>query len=256
MSVYQFTTFGDELLPRYDAQRQIGPAPALPAVQTGFAGPFDARSGRNTPPALRMIEFTGTYIGDPDATFVDESGNILTDESDNALTVDRSADIQIERLTRLIGETRRIERTRFADGALHYLTARLLSADFQTAHRDGTRIATVSPRFETAQAAWHSAERQSVSDALDMTQSQISVEGRNGGLLPARQAIVTLTFSQRGASFMLGGLSGGNGWHWRLDFEDSDPASGVWADRSRSRIRHNRTGRFERLQPICRRRQP
>ncbi len=228
MSVYKFTRFGDELLPRYDPQRQLGPAPALPAVQSGFAGPFDARGGENTPPAVRMIEFTGTYIGDPDSVLVDESGAVLTDESDSTLTFDRSADIQVERLTRLIGETRRIERKRFADGALHYLAARLLAVDFQTRTRDGTRIATVSPRFETAQSAWHSAERSSVSGALDMSAAQISLEGVNSGLLAARQAVVTLTFSRRGASFSLFGAAGGRVWHWRLAFEESDPAAGAW----------------------------
>ena len=216
------------MLPAYDAQRQIGPAPALPAVQTGFAGPFDARSGRNTPPAMRMIEFTGTYIGDPDAGLIDENGDNLTDEGDSPITFDRSADIQVERLTRLIGETRRIERKRFADGALHYLTARLLSADFQTRPRDGTRIATISPRFETARSAWYSAERKSVSGTLDMTSGAPSVEGNNAGLLPARQAIVTLTFSQRGTAFVLSGASGPFGWQWRLDFDAADAASGVW----------------------------
>ena len=134
----------------------------------------------------------------------------------------------MERLTRLIGETRRLERKRFADGALHYLAARLLAVDFQTRTRDGTRIATVSPRFETAQSAWHSAGRKSVSGALDMSAAQTSLEGVNSGLLPARQAVVTLTFSRRGTSFSLHGASGGRGWHWRFAFKESDPAAGAW----------------------------
>ena len=228
MSVYKYTRFGDAPLPLYDPQRQLGPAPALPAVRTGFAGPYDARSGGNTPPAARMIEFTGTYIGERDAGLADEDGNSLTDENDDILTIDRSVELQVERLTRLRGETRRLERKRLADGALHYLTARLLSVDFQTRARDGTRIATISPRFETAQANWHSAERKRVSGTLDMSSSAPSVAGDNAGLLPANQAIVTLTFSQRGSAFIIGGASGPYGWQWRLDFEATDPASGVW----------------------------
>ena len=228
MSVYRLTRFGDELLPRFNAQWPLSPAPALPAVQTGFAGPFDARGGRPSPPAVRMIEFTGTYIGDPDQGLSDESGNRLTDESDNPLTLERSAEIQVERLTRLRGQSMPIERERLSDKARHYLTARLLAVDFQTRVADGTRIATVSPRFETAQDAWRSADRRTVTGSLDMSAAQSVVKGRNEGLLPARQAIVTLTFSNRGASFDLWGADGGQAWHWRLEFAAGDPAAGTW----------------------------
>ncbi len=228
MSVYRLTRFGDELLPRYDGHWQLSPAPALPAVKTGFAGPYDPRSGEHTPPAVRMVEFTGTYIGDPDAMLVDGAGAMLTDENGDLLTLDRSADIQVERLTRLTGETGLLERKRLSDGELHYLTARLLAVDFQTGPKDGTRIATVSPRFETAQAAWRSVARKSVRGALDMSAALISLEGQNAGLLAARQAVVSLSFSQRGTRFDLFGNSSGRVWHWRLDFDEGDPAAGVW----------------------------
>lgn len=228
MSVYRLTRFGDEILPRFNAQWQLSPAPALPAVRTGFAGPFDARGGLQSPPAARMIEFTGTFIGDPDQSLADESGNRLSDEGDSPLTFERSADIQVERLTRLIGETRRIERKRVADGALHYLTARLLSADFQTRPADGTRIATISPRFESAQAAWYSAARKRVSGTIDMGSNDPALSFDNDGLLPARQAIVTLSFSQRGTAFILHGISGPYIWQWRLTFDESDPAAVDW----------------------------
>ena len=228
MSVYRLTRFGDELLPRFDGRWQLSPAPALPAVQTGFAGPFDARNGAETPPAVRMVEFTGTFVGYPDQAFSDELGNTLTDENDDVLTFERTAELQVERLTRLRGQTMRIQRERLSDKALHFLTARLLAVDFQTGVADGTRIATVSPRFETAQDAWRSASRKTVTGSLDMSSAQITLSGQNDGLLPARQAIVELTFSRRGTSFDLFGAGGLNAWHWRLDFDDADPAAGTW----------------------------
>ena len=228
MSVYKFTKFRDEILPRYDPQRQLGPAPALPAVQMGFAGPFDGLAYSVAPPALRMIEFTGTYIGDPDAALLDESGAILTDESDDPLTVDRSVSRQVERLTRLRGHSGDLERQDLLNGDLHYLTARLLSVDFQTAVGDATRIATVSPRFEAAQTNWRSAARTSLEGTLDMSTANPHVVGQNDGLLAATQAIVSLTFSRRGATFRLHGENGGQAWHWELVFDATDPASGAW----------------------------
>ena len=228
MSVYRLTRFGDELLPRFNAQWPLSPAPALPAVRTGFAGPFDVRGGKLSPPAVRMIEFTGTYIGEPDQSFLDESGNRLTDEGDNPLTVERSAEIQVERLSRLRGQSMRIERERLSDAARHYLTARLLAIDFQTRVSDGTRIATVSPRFETAQDAWRSAARKTVTGSLDMSAHQRVVKGRNDGLLPARQAVVKLTFSNRGTRFDIFGTDGLQAWHWRLNFAGGDPSAGAW----------------------------
>jgi len=228
MSVYRLTRFGDEILPRFNGQWQLSPAPALPAVQTGFAGPFDARGGQPSPPAVRMIEFTGTYIGDPDQAFADESGNRLTDESNNPLTFERSAEIQVERLTRMRGQSMRIERERLSDKARHYLTARLLAVDFQTRVADAIRIATVSPRFETAQDAWRSANRKTVTGSLDMSASQSVIKGTNDGLLPARQATVRLTFSNRGTSFDIFGADGVQAWHWRFKFASEDPAAGIW----------------------------
>ncbi|MDE2901797.1 MAG: hypothetical protein OXP73_02080 [Chloroflexota bacterium] len=175
-----------------------------------------------------MIEFTGTYVGDPDQGFSDESNNRLTDESDNPLTLERSAEMQVERLTHLRGRWMAIERERLSDKARHYLTARLLAVDFQTRVTDGTRIATVSPRFETAQDAWRSATRRTVTGSLDMSAHQRVVKGKNAGLLPARQAIVSLTFSRRGTRFDLFGADGRQAWHWRLKFDSSDPAAGTW----------------------------
>ncbi len=228
MSVYRLTRFGDELLPRFDAHWQLSPAPAEPAVRKGFAGPFDARTGRITRPAARMVEFTATYLGNPDAQLTDEDGLLLTDESDNVLTVDQSAEIQVERLTRLRGQLHLLERTRLNDGARHYLPARLLSVDHQTRIGDGSRIATISPRFETAAPNWRSAARRTATATLDMSGATTALEGQNSGLVAATQAILELTFSRRGSTFSFGILGTQAFWHWVLTFEEDDPASGTW----------------------------
>ena len=228
MSVYRLTRFGDELLPRFDGHWQLSPAPALPAIRKGFAGPFDARIGRMTQPAARMVEFTATYLGNPDSQLTDEDGRLLTDESDNVLSLDQSADIQVERLTRLRGQMHLLERTRQSDGAKHYLPARLLSVDHQTRIPDGSRIATISPRFETAAASWRSADKRTVTASLDMSSAVPQLEGHNNGLMAATQAILELTFSRRGTSFSLAVLGAQAVWHWLLTFQENDPASGTW----------------------------
>ena len=228
MSVYRLTKFGDEILPRFNADWDMSPAPALPAVRTGFAGPFDALPGVASTPGARMVQFSGVYVGDPPAQLVDENGADLVDENGDLLIIDRSVDLQVERLTRMIGQTQEIERLRLADGTRHYLRARLLSVDFGTGPGDGDRLATVAPRFEAAQAAWRSATRKRVSATIDMSSSQRRLEGQNAGLLAARQAIVSLTFERRGTSFELSATGGGGTWHWRLAFDEDDPSDGTW----------------------------
>ena len=229
MSVYKLRKFGDELLPVLDAQWQLAPAPARAAVQNGLAGPYDAAQGAKTPSAVRMIEFTGTYIGDPDAQLRDEAGEILQDENGNDLVVDQSLEPQVERLTSMMGQTALIERQRLSDRSLHYLAARLLSIDLATRPADGSRIATLLPRFETAQAAWHSGSRQSLTGTLDMSLADPAIAGANAGLLPATRAIVTLEVERRGTSLDLWGLGGdGQSWHWRLAFDETDAAAGIW----------------------------
>ena len=61
-----------------------------------------------------------------------------------------------------------------------------------------------------------------------MSAAQSVVKGQNAGLLPARQAVVELTFSRRGTSFDLWGTDGVQAWHWRLKFASGDPAAGAW----------------------------
>lgn len=186
--------FGSVLLPLGMAEDDLSTGSVDSGLMASVGGSFDALAGRRGLPRRRSIAHLGIYRGDI-AYLVTHAGDGLVAHDGNTLIAGEAKTMlrqQVDALRAKIGQVDSLWRLREDDGALQWVTARLLSVGYDQ-RVEAVYTATLRSQFETLMAGWRSQAARTASVAYPTTYRRLLVH--NGGNLPVDDAIVTVTAS-------------------------------------------------------------
>lgn len=183
--------FGSVKLPLGMAEDDLSTGTVDSSLVDAIGGAFDALGSRQRLPRRRTITHTGMYTGQK-TYLVTHTGAHLVSHTGARLMVGDAKKVlrgQVDALRAKLGQVDSLWRLREDDGALQWVTARLLSVGYdQTV--DAVQTAKLRSTFETLMVGWRSQAQQVASGSMAAVGTLLV---HNGGDLPVEDALISVT---------------------------------------------------------------
>jgi hypothetical protein len=154
-------------LPEFEAEQSVGTAPVESALINTIGGVYDYWGTRTRKARRYSITAAGYLVGETQY-LVDEEDNIVVDESGNPVVSGSAANhlrSQLQALRAKVGTRATLWRERLDDPETKdWLTARLLTVDWQRARDEMIELAKITCVFDSAMVAWRTSSPVSVTE--------------------------------------------------------------------------------------------
>jgi hypothetical protein len=206
--------FDGVALPQYNAEQDDNSATVEPSLVDSIGGVTDYFGPGQRLPRKNAIEISGLYFGET-VYMVDEDGAFIVTDDGTFIIAGEGANIlrsQLQAIRSKVGVRGTLKRKRQDDGAVEWITARLLRIEHPHKQEEMARRADVTCAWESAMGAWRAETMTTTSKSCSAASNALTVS--NSGDVQVRDAIFTFTASAAVSSVRVECVALGVDWTW------------------------------------------